>query len=148
VRVLLQRVERASVRVRGDTVAAIGRGLVLLVGIGAGDDGSAVERLAEKLATLRVFEDVDGKTNRSLADVNGEVLLVPQFTLYGDVRKGRRPSFDAAAQPEVAAEQLETLARALEALGVPMRRGAFREHMAVELVNDGPFTLWLETDAG
>jgi D-tyrosyl-tRNA(Tyr) deacylase len=148
VRVLLQRVERASVRVRGDTVAAIGRGLVLLVGIGAGDDGSAVERLAEKLATLRVFEDVDGKTNRSLADVNGEVLLVPQFTLYGDVRKGRRPSFDAAAQPEVAAEQLETLARALEALGVPVRRGAFREHMAVELVNDGPFTLWLETDAG
>ncbi|HYX79648.1 MAG TPA: D-aminoacyl-tRNA deacylase [Actinomycetota bacterium] len=147
-RVLLQRVERASVRVRGDTVAAIGRGLVLLVGIGAGDDGSAVERLAEKLATLRVFEDVDGKTNRSLADVNGEVLLVPQFTLYGDVRKGRRPSFDAAAQPEVAAEQLETLARALEALGVPVRRGAFREHMAVELVNDGPFTLWLETDAG
>lgn len=147
-RVLLQRVERASVRVRGDTVAEIGRGLVLLVGIGAGDDGSAVERLAEKLATLRVFEDVDGKTNRSLADVNGEVLLVPQFTLYGDVRKGRRPSFDAAAQPEVAAEQLETLARALEALGVPVRRGAFREHMAVELVNDGPFTLWLETDAG
>ena len=145
-RVLLQRVERASVRVRGDTVAAIGRGLVLLVGIGAGDDGSAVERLAEKLATLRVFEDVDGKTNRSLADVNGEVLLVPQFTLYGDVRKGRRPSFDAAAQPEVAAEQLETLARALEALGVPVRRGAFREHMAVELVNDGPFTLWLDAE--
>jgi D-tyrosyl-tRNA(Tyr) deacylase len=121
---------------------------MLLVGIGAGDDGSTVERLAEKLARLRVFEDVDGKTNRSLADVNGEVLLVPQFTLYGDVRKGRRPSFDAAAQPEVAAEQLETLARALEALGVPVRRGAFREHMAVELVNDGPFTLWLETDAG
>ena len=147
-RVLLQRVERASVRVRGDTVAEIGRGLVLLVGISAGDDGSAVERLADKLATLRVFEDEDGKTNRSLADVNGEVLLVPQFTLYGDVRKGRRPSFDAAAQPEVAAEQLETLARALEALGVPVRRGAFREHMAVELVNDGPFTLWLETDAG
>ena len=145
-RVLLQRVERASVRVRGDTVAAIGRGLVLLVGIGAGDDGSAVERLAEKLATLRVFEDVDGKTNRSLADVNGEVLLVPQFTLYGDVRKGRRPSFDAAAQPEVAAEQVETLARALEALGVPVRRGAFREHMAVELVNDGPFTLWLDAE--
>ena len=147
-RVLLQRVERASVRVRGATVAEIGRGLMLLVGIGAGDDGSTVERLAEKLARLRVFEDVDGKTNRSLADVNGEVLLVPQFTLYGDVRKGRRPSFDAAAQPEVAAEQLETLARALEALGVPVRRGAFREHMAVELVNDGPFTLWLETDAG
>jgi D-tyrosyl-tRNA(Tyr) deacylase len=146
VRVLLQRVERASVRVRGDTVAEIGRGLVLLVGIGAGDDGSAVERLAEKLATLRVFEDEDGKTNRSLADVDGEVLLVPQFTLYGDVRKGRRPSFDAAAQPEVAAEQVETLARALEALGVPVRRGAFREHMAVELVNDGPFTLWLDAE--
>jgi D-aminoacyl-tRNA deacylase len=148
VRILLQRVERASVRVRGDTVAEIGRGLVLLVGVGAGDDGSAVERLADKLATLRVFEDEDGKTNRSLADVGGEALLVPQFTLYGDVRKGRRPSFDGAAQPDVAAEQVEAVGRALEVRGVPVRRGAFREHMAVELVNDGPFTLWLETDVG
>jgi D-tyrosyl-tRNA(Tyr) deacylase len=146
VRILLQRVERASVRVRGETVAEIGPGLLLLVGVGDRDDGSAVERLADKVATLRVFEDEDGKTNRSLADVGGEVLIVPQFTLYGDVRKGRRPSFDAAARPEVAAEGVEALARALATRGVPVRRGAFREHMAVELVNDGPFTLWLDAD--
>jgi D-tyrosyl-tRNA(Tyr) deacylase len=144
VRVLLQRVARASVRVRGELVAEIGHGLLLLVASGRGDAEDDVERLAEKIATLRVFEDADGKMNLGLGDVAGEILVVPQFTLYGEVRKGRRPSWDAAAPPDVAAERVEALARALEARGIGVRRGAFREHMAVELVNDGPVTLWLD----
>jgi D-tyrosyl-tRNA(Tyr) deacylase len=94
---------------------------------------------------LRVFEDEDGKMNRSLADVGGEILVVPQFTLYGDLRSGRRPSWDAAAPPEVAADRVEAFARALEAGGAPVRRGRFGAHMEVDLVNDGPVTLWLDT---
>lgn len=144
-RVLLQRVSRAAVRVRGETIAEIGPGLLLLVGVGSDDGLGAYDRLAEKIVHLRVFEDDDGKMNRSLADVGGEILVVPQFTLYGDVRRGRRPSWDAAAPPEVAAGRVEAFARALEARGAPVRRGAFREHMEVELVNDGPVTLWLDT---
>src|SRR5262249_18467513 len=97
-----------------------------------------------KVATLRIFEDERGKMNRSLQDVGGEVLLVPQFTLYGDARKGRRPSWDEAAAHEVARERVEALARAIEGHGITVRRGAFREHMEVELVNDGPVTLILE----
>jgi len=126
-------------------VADIGRGLLVLVGVG-GEDGSpeAIEWLAGKVHHLRVFEDDGGKMNRSLTDVGGEVLVVPNFTLYGDSRKGRRPSWDAAAPPDRAAELVEAFALALEALGTPVRRGAFREHMEVELVNDGPVTLLLE----
>jgi D-aminoacyl-tRNA deacylase len=146
VRVLLQRVSRASVSVRGEPVASIGAGLLLLVGVGKQDGDGDVERLADKITTLRVFEDADGKMNLALAEVGGEILVVPQFTLYGDVRKGRRPSWDAAAPPEIAAASVEALASALEVRGMTVRRGAFREHMAVELVNDGPVTLWL--DAG
>lgn len=132
-------------RVAGRTVAEIGVGLVLLVGVGREDGLGAYDRLAEKVANLRVFPDEAGKMNRSVRDVGGEVLMVPQFTLYGDVRRGRRPSFDAAAPPEIAADRVEAFARALEARGLPVRRGAFREHMEVELVNDGPVTLWLDT---
>ena len=146
-RVLLQRVARASVTVRGDRVAEIGAGLLLLVGVGREDGEEDVERLAAKIAVLRIFEDADGKMNRSLADVDGEILVVPQFTLFGDVARGRRPSWDAAAQPEIAAERVEAFARALEERGATVRRGAFREHMEVELVNDGPVTLWLDAAA-
>jgi D-aminoacyl-tRNA deacylase len=144
-RILLQRVTRAAVRVGGETIAEIGTGLLLLVGIGAGDGSGEGDRLADKVVHLRVFEDDDGKMNRSLADVGGEILVVPQFTLYGDLRRGRRPSWDAAAPPEVAADRVEAFARALEARGTPVRRGRFGAHMEVDLVNDGPVTLWLDT---
>lgn len=132
-------------RVRGRTVAEIGTGLLLLVGVGREDGLGAYDRLAEKVVNLRIFPDAAGKMNRSVLDVAGEILVVPQFTLYGDVRRGRRPSFDGAAPPEIAADRVEAFARALEARGVPVRRGAFREHMEVELVNDGPVTLWIDT---
>ena len=143
-RVVLQRVQRAAVRVRGESVGEIGCGLLLLVGVGDGDRPGLEKRLAEKVFHLRVFEDAQGKMNLSLSDVGGEVLVVPQFTLYGDVRRGRRPSWAGAAAPEVAAELVEAFARALEALGARVARGAFREHMEVELVNDGPVTLVLD----
>jgi D-tyrosyl-tRNA(Tyr) deacylase len=125
-------------------VAEIGQGFLLLVGVGAADPADEEDRLAEKVSTLRVFEDADGKMNLGLGDVGGEVLVVPQFTLYGDVRKGRRPSWIAAAPPGVAAQRVETFAAALERRGLRVARGAFREHMEVELVNDGPVTLMLE----
>jgi D-tyrosyl-tRNA(Tyr) deacylase len=144
VRILLQRVVRASVSVRGEVVSAIGPGLLLFVGVGRDDGFGEYDRLARKVVTLRVFEDEQGKMNRSLAEVGGEVLVVPQFTLFGDVRRGRRPSWDGAAPPEIAADRVEAFARALEALGATVKRGAFREHMAVELVNDGPVTLWID----
>jgi D-tyrosyl-tRNA(Tyr) deacylase len=147
VRVLLQRVSRASVSVRGDLVARIGPGLLLLVGVGRDDGFGEYDRLAEKVFNLRVFEDEDGKMNRSLMEIGGEILVVPQFTLFGDVRRGRRPSWDAAAPPEVAADRVEAFARALEARGTKVERGAFREHMEVELVNDGPVTLWIDSAA-
>ena len=144
-RVLLQRVHRASVTVRDELVSAIGPGLLLFVGVGADDGFGEYDRLAEKVFHLRVFEDEDGKMNRSLSDVGGEILVVPQFTLYGDVRKGRRPSWDGAAPPEIAEDRVEAFAKALEARGARVRRGAFREHMQVELVNDGPVTLWIDS---
>ena len=143
-RILLQRVTRASVHVGDDEIARIGVGLLLLVGVGKDDGFGEYDRLAEKVANLRVFEDERGKMNRSLAEVGGEVLVVPQFTLYGDVRRGRRPSWDGAAPPEIAAGRVEAFARALESRGVRVSRGAFREHMQVELVNDGPVTLWID----
>jgi len=145
VRVVLQRVSRAAVRVRDSTVGQIdGPGFLLLVGVGADDPPGDERRLAAKIAGLRVFEDSDGRMNRSLADVGGAILVVPQFTLYGDVRKGRRPSWIAAAPPEFASERVEAFCRELVALGVRVERGAFREHMEVELVNDGPVTLVID----
>ena len=143
-RILLQRVSRASVTARDELVCEIGPGLLLLVGVGADDALSEYDRLAEKVVHLRVFEDEHGKMNRSLSDVGGEILVVPQFTLYGDVRKGRRPSWDRAAPPDIAEDRVEAFAKALEARGATVRRGAFREHMQVELVNDGPVTLWID----
>jgi D-tyrosyl-tRNA(Tyr) deacylase len=145
VRILLQRVSRASVTVRGELVAEIGPGLLLLVGVGKDDGFGEYDRLAEKVFNLRVFEDAQGKMNKALAETGGDILVVPQFTLFGDVRKGRRPSWDAAAPPDVAADRVEAFARALEAAGATVQRGAFREHMEVELVNDGPVTLWIDS---
>jgi D-tyrosyl-tRNA(Tyr) deacylase len=143
-RVVLQRVLRASVAVDGKRVSEIGRGYLLLVGVGRGDPADEPERLAEKIVHLRLFADDDGKTNRSLSDVGGEVLVVSQFTLYADLRKGRRPSWGQAEDPAIASERVEALAAALEARGARVGRGAFGAMMDVELVNDGPFTLVLE----
>jgi D-tyrosyl-tRNA(Tyr) deacylase len=143
-RVVLQRVARAAVRVDGKTVGEIGRGMLLLVAAGAHDRPEEPERLADKVAGLRIFEDGDGRMNLPIDAVGGEVLVVSQFTLYGDVRKGRRPSWSAAAPPDVAEERVEALARALEARGLRVARGVFRAHMEVELVNDGPVTLMLD----
>jgi D-tyrosyl-tRNA(Tyr) deacylase len=143
-RVVLQRVTRASVTVEGSAVATIGRGYLLLVGIGAGDADGEAEPMAEKIANLRLFADAEGKTNLALADVDGECLVVSQFTLYADTRKGRRPSWTGAADPAVAVERVEAFAAALETRGVRVARGIFGAHMEIELVNDGPFTLVLE----
>jgi D-tyrosyl-tRNA(Tyr) deacylase len=143
-RVVLQRVARASVDVDGRRVAEIGRGYLLLVGVGAGDGPEEVERLAEKIVNLRVFADVDRKMNLALADVGGEALVVSQFTLYGDTRKGRRPSWTDAADPAVAAERVEAFAQAIEARGITVARGVFGGDMQVELLNDGPVTLVID----
>lgn len=143
-RALLQRVTRASVTVDGQVVASIGRGLVILLGIGQGDTVAQAEFLAEKCAHLRIFEDEQGKFNLSLLDIQGEALVVSQFTLYGDARKGRRPSFSEAARPEVAAPLVEEFCRLLRAQGVPTQTGVFAAHMLVEIHNDGPVTIWLE----
>jgi D-aminoacyl-tRNA deacylase len=118
--------------------------LLILVGVGRDDDPSEVEWLASKVYNLRIFEDDEGKMNRALFDLGGEILVAPQFTLYGDARKGRRPSWAAAAAPDVAEGRVEAFARALEDLGARVERGAFREHMEVESVNDGPVTILLE----
>jgi D-tyrosyl-tRNA(Tyr) deacylase len=126
-------------------VSEIGPGFLILVGVGREERSDAVAWLAAKVVTLRVFEDSTGKMNLPLSDVGGEILVVPQFTLYGDVRKGRRPSWDGAAPPDEAARWVETFTAALEGLGAIVRRGAFREHMEVELVNDGPVTIIVET---
>ena len=143
-RLVVQRVARSEVRVGGRAVASSGPGLLVLVGVGADEDESAIPRLAEKLFHLRIFENDAGKMNRSLTDVGGEVMVVPNFTLYGDTSGGRRPSWIRAARPGEAEERVEVFARALESLGATVHRGAFREHMEVELVNDGPVTLVLE----
>ena len=144
-RLVVQRVSRASVRVGGRTAAEIGSGLLVLVAVGHGDGPAQAEWMGGKVFRLRIFEDPEGKMNRSLAEVGGEVLVVPQFTLYGDARKGRRPSWAAAAPAEEAARRVDDFAAALETLGASVKRGSFREHMEVELVNDGPVTMLLET---
>ncbi|MCS7011778.1 MAG: D-aminoacyl-tRNA deacylase [Anaerolineales bacterium] len=143
-RALLQRVTRASVTVAGQTVASIGKGLVILLGIGAGDTEAQAAFLAEKCAQLRIFEDEAGKFNLSILDIGGEALVVSQFTLYADARKGRRPSFSDAARPEVAAPLVDKFCTFLRAQGVPTQTGIFAAHMLVEIHNDGPVTIWLE----
>ena len=144
-RLVIQRVTRAAVRVGGKALADIGPGLLVLVGVGRGDGPTEAEWLAGKVHHLRIFEDDQGKMNLSLAEVGGEVLVVPQFTLYGDASKGRRPSWAGAAPPEEATRSVDDFASALEALGASVKRGSFREHMEVELVNDGPVTILLES---
>ena len=144
-RVVLQRVSRASVTVGGDLVAAIERGFLLLVGVGHDDGPADAERLVEKISTLRVFPDAEGKMNLALGDVGGEVLVVSQFTLYADLRKGRRPSWTDAADASEAAALVETLAAELDRRGFVVGRGAFGADMQVELLNDGPVTLVLDT---
>lgn len=146
-RVVLQRVLRASVAVDGERVASIDRGYLLLVGIGATDDPAEVDRMAGKVANVRLFADDAGRTNLAITDVGGRVLVVSQFTLYADLRKGRRPSWTDAAQPGIAAERVEAFARALEERGLEVARGVFGAHMEVDLVNDGPFTLVLDASA-
>jgi D-aminoacyl-tRNA deacylase len=143
-KVVLQRVLRASVTVGGERVAAIGHGYLLLVGVGRGDPPEEPERLAERIVNLRLFADEEGKTNLPLGGVDGEVLVVSQFTLYADLSKGRRPSWTGAEEPDVAAGRVEALADALEARGARVQRGVFGAEMDVELLNDGPFTLVLD----
>ncbi|MEX0984238.1 MAG: D-aminoacyl-tRNA deacylase [Actinomycetota bacterium] len=143
-RVVLQRVSRASVGVDGAVVSEIGLGYLVLVGVGHGDDAGQAERLADKIVGLRIFRDAEGKTNLDLAAAGGDVLVVSQFTLYANTRKGRRPSFVDAAEPALAAELVESFATALEARGVRVGRGVFGAEMEIELVNDGPFTMTLD----
>ena len=143
-KVVLQRVRRASVTVGGERVASIGLGYLLLVGVGRGDPADEPPRLAERVVNLRLFADEEGKTNLPLGGVDGEVLVVSQFTLYADLSKGRRPSWTAAEDPEIASERVDALADALEAHGLRVQRGVFGAEMDVELLNDGPFTLVLD----
>lgn len=144
-RAVVQRVSRAGVTVDGKTVGEIGRGFLVLLGVVAGDTSADAEYLADKIAGLRVFEDDAGKMNRSLWEVGGACLVVSQFTLAGDCRKGRRPSFAAAAPPETAEPLYLHFCDAVRATGIPVETGRFRTRMAVELVNDGPVTLLLDS---
>jgi D-tyrosyl-tRNA(Tyr) deacylase len=142
---VLQRVSRARVRVGGETAGEIGAGLCVLLGVARGDDPAAASRLAEKAARLRIFENEEGRFDRSLLDVGGEALVVSQFTLIADTRKGQRPSFTDAAPPEEAEPVYEAFCETLRALGVRVATGVFGARMAVELENDGPVTIVLET---
>jgi D-tyrosyl-tRNA(Tyr) deacylase len=145
-RLVVQRVTRATVDVEEECVAEIGAGALVLAGIAAGDDASVVDRMAEKLARLRYFEDEDGRTNRDITDVGGSLLVVSQFTLLADVRRGRRPGFSDAAAPEQAVPLLERFVEQLRGRGIEVETGRFGASMAVELLNDGPFTLVLDSD--
>lgn len=147
-RALLQRVSRAEVRVGGEVVGGIDHGLAVLLGVGRDDREAEALALARKVAKLRIFEDDEGRMNRSLLDVGGAALVVSQFTLYADARRGNRPSFTKAAPPEAADAVYRSFATALEEHGVPVSTGTFRAMMEVELVNDGPVTIWLDTAEG
>ncbi len=145
-RALLQRVAEASVAVEGDEIARIGRGWLILLGVGRGDDREVANQVAEKVAILRCFEDEAGKTNLSAADVGAEMLVVSQFTLYADVSRGRRPGFSYSAPPEQAAPLVDYFADRLRDRGFRVEQGQFGAEMLVALVNDGPFTIWLDTE--
>lgn len=145
-RAVVQRVSRASVVVADESVAEMGPGLLVLVGVGRRDDEAAAVELARKVVGLRIFEDDAGRMNRSLEDIGGTLGLVSQFTLWADVRKGRRPSFGDAADPELARPLFERVVAEAEALGVPVVTGRFRETMHVSLVNEGPVTILLDTE--
>lgn len=146
-RALLQRTTGASVAVAGEVVGAIGSGLVVLLGVGPADDEAIADGLSRRITELRVFRDPEGRTNSSLMDMGGAVLLVSQFTLFADTRRGRRPGFTGAAPPELAERLYEHVAATLRGLGVTVATGRFGDEMAVQLTNDGPFTIWLDTNA-
>jgi len=141
---LLQRVSSGSVSVEGKSIASIGNGLVILVGIGHADSDAQAQAMAEKVATLRIFEDEAGKMNLSILDTHGAVLVISQFTLYADTRKGRRPAFTDAAAPDVAKKLVDAFIKALQDQGIPTRSGEFGAHMSVEITNDGPVTIMVE----
>jgi len=144
-RACIQRVSQASVTVDGETVGSIARGLLVLLGVGQGDEDRDARQLAERICCLRVFEDENGKMNRSLEDIGGALLVVSQFTLFGDCRKGRRPSFTQAAAPELAERLYETFVATAGVRGVNVATGVFRAHMDVASVNDGPVTLLMDS---
>ena len=144
-RALLQRVSRADVRIEGESVASIGSGLLVLLGVGPADDDWVASGLAAKVAGLRIFADTDGLTNLSIGEVGGSALVVSQFTLYADARRGRRPSFIGAAGPVVGERLYEVFCEILASSGVPVRQGRYCADMDVELVNEGPFTVWLDS---
>ena len=144
-RAVIQRVIRARVTVKGELVGEIGPGLLVLLGVAQADTAADAEYLAEKIAGLRIFEDDEGKMNRSVAESGGAVLAVSQFTLYGDVRRGKRPSFDTAARPGLARELYEHFVARIRAAGLRCETGRFQEQMQVELVNDGPVTILLDS---
>ena len=146
-RALLQRVTHASVTVDEQVVGQIGLGLLVLLGVGQDDTGVQVKTLVDKIVHMRIFGDDEGKMNRSLLDIGGEVLVVSQFTLYADIRRGRRPSFTNAAPPSLAQPLVERFKDAIAAYGLRVADGIFGAHMQVELVNDGPVTIWLDSDA-
>ncbi len=146
-RALVQRVNSGAVSVEGEELARIGRGVVILLGVGHGDGEEQASYLAEKIANLRIFEDEAGKMNLSLLDVGGQAIVVSQFTLYADTEKGRRPAFVNAALPEVAEPLVSRFAALLATKGVPTQTGRFGAHMLVEINNDGPVTIWLEKTA-
>ncbi len=145
-RALLQRVSRAEVRVDREVVGTIGPGLLILLGVAPEDDESVGAALAAKIAVLRIFADAEGLTNLSIADTGGAALVVSQFTLYADTRKGRRPSFIRAGGPELGERLYDAFCAQLESLGISVARGRFGAHMEVELVNEGPFTVWLDSE--
>jgi D-tyrosyl-tRNA(Tyr) deacylase len=146
VRLVVQRVLRASVRSEGAVLGHIERGAAILVGIGGDDSPGIVDRMADKLVALRYFTDADGHTNASLADVSGALLVVSQFTLYADLRRGRRPGFTAAADPAIAAALVDRFVERLREAGTMVETGRFGAVMEVELVNDGPFTLIIDSE--
>lgn len=143
-RILLQRVAHSRISVKEQAIAEIGPGLVILVGVGPDDGEEQARYLANKIANLRIFEDQNGKMNRSILDAGGSALVVSQFTLFADTRKGRRPSFADSASPAIAEPLVERFAALLEELGIPTQTGQFGTHMLVEIANDGPVTIFLE----
>ncbi len=145
-RAVVQRVSRAKVTVNGEVTGEIGLGLLVLLGVGAADTRADADYLAEKTIGLRIFEDADGKMNLSVVEVGGAVLVVSQFTLYGDVRRGKRPSFDAAAAPQPARQLYEYFVEKIRAAGLRCKTGRFQEMMQVELVNEGPVTILLDSN--
>ncbi|NLK96631.1 MAG: D-tyrosyl-tRNA(Tyr) deacylase [Epulopiscium sp.] len=145
-RAVVQKVAQASVKVDGNTIGEIGKGLMVLLGMQETDDEKVMDYMLDKIIHLRIFEDEEGKMNLSLKDVGGELLIVPNFTLYGDARKGKRPSYTKAAPPAVAEEIYNTFIKKAKATGIKAEQGQFQSHMEVRLLNDGPVTILIDSD--